>query len=293
MYGAMLGDIVGSKYEFNNIKTKDFPLFSQGCRFTDDTVMTVAVAKAILTYLNEHPDAHKPGDDFAPVLIQSMQSFGQANPTAGYGMRFATWLTSSQPTPYYSYGNGSAMRASPCGLIATSLEEALSWARASAEVTHNHPEGIKGAEEVAAAIYLAKAGKTRAQSHKEMTQRFDLQCEPLDEIRPGYSFDVSCQGSVPQALEAFWESRSCEDAVRNAVSIGGDSDTIGAIAGSIAWTYYTVQSGSDAWTKGQLPPELVELKTQVNHYLPQEFIQIAAEFDQLCRERWAPHLQTR
>jgi ADP-ribosylglycohydrolase len=293
MYGAMLGDIVGSKYEFNNIKTKDFPLFSQGCRFTDDTVMTVAVAKAILTYLNENPDAHEPGDDFAPVLIQSMQSFGQANPTAGYGMRFANWLTSSQPTPYYSYGNGSAMRASPCGLIATSLEEALSWARASAEVTHNHPEGIKGAEEVAAAIYLAKAGKTRAQSHKEMTQLFDLQCEPLDEVRPGYFFDVSCQGSVPQALEAFWESRSCEDAVRNAVSIGGDSDTIGAIAGSIAWTYYTVQSGSDAWMKGQLPPELAALKEQVNEYLPQEFIQIAAEFDRLCRDRWVDHLQTR
>jgi ADP-ribosylglycohydrolase len=292
MYGAMLGDIVGSKYEFDNIKTKDFPLFSQGRRFTDDTVMTVAVAKAILTYLNAHPDAHEPGDDFAPVLIHSMQSFGRANPRAGYGRGFSNWIKSSQPTPYFSYGNGSAMRVSPCGLIATSLEEALSWARASAEVSHNHPEGIKGAEEVAAAIFLAKSGKTKEQIREIMTQRFDFHCDPLDEIRPSYSFDVSCQGSVPQALEAFFESTSCEDAVRNAVSIGGDSDTIGAIAGSIAWTYYTVQSGPDAWKQGQLPHDLVALKAQVDQYLPQDFIQIAAEFDRLCRERWVFPLQT-
>lgn len=231
MYGAIIGDIVGSKYEFNNIKVKDFPFVSHGCEFTDDTVITVAVAKAILRCIEENAP-------FKPILVQEMQSLGRKFPHAGYGGMFSAWLYEEKPQPYNSFGNGSAMRVSPCGLIAVTLDEAIALARASAEVTHNHPEGIKGAEATAAAIFLAKTGNDKASIGSYICEHYYNLSQTLDEIRATYWFNETCRNTVPQAIIAFLESTSYEDAIRNAVSLGGDSDTLAAITGAIAWSYY-------------------------------------------------------
>ncbi|MGM9614790.1 MAG: ADP-ribosylglycohydrolase family protein [Oscillospiraceae bacterium] len=231
MIGAIIGDIVGSRYEFDNIKTKKFPLFSEMCMFTDDTVMTVAVANALLQSRQTHRS-------FSDTLTEQLRSYGSKYPHVGYGRRFHDWLEEDDTAPYNSLGNGSAMRVSPCGLIAKTLNEALFLAKESAEVTHNHPEGIKGAQAVAAAIFLARTGKSKEEIRDHITRYFYPLNFTLDEIRPAYSFNETCPGSVPQAIEAFLESVNFEDAIRNAVSIGGDSDTIAAIAGSIAWSYY-------------------------------------------------------
>ena len=228
MIGAIIGDIVGSRYEWHNIKTKGFPLFGERCKFTDDTVMTIAVAEALL--MGGAPE------DF----IDSMKKYGRLYPKAGYGGRFREWLFGDKSDPYYSYGNGSAMRVSPCAWYADSLYEAEKLAEASAAVTHNHPEGIKGAKAVSAAIYLARAGRGQEiKSYVESKYDYDLD-RKLDDIRPAYEFDETCQGSVPEAIIAFLESKGFEDAIRNAVSIGGDSDTIAAITGSIAEAEYGV-----------------------------------------------------
>lgn len=283
MYGAFIGDIVGSKYEFNNIKTKDFPLFSPGCDYTDDSIMTAAVAQAILC------TAREDCGDFSRVLVETMQDFGRRypHPTGAYGGRFADWLRRENPAPYGSYGNGSAMRVSPCALAAVTLEEALELARVSAAVTHDHPEGIKGAEAVAAALFLAKTGASKAEIRQYVDTHFYPLDFTLDSIRADYRFDVSCQGSVPQAIVAFLESADFEDAVRSAVSIGGDCDTTGAMAGSIAWTYYTVEAGgTEAWVQGRIPPAMEEIRARADSLLPQEFIDIASAFHQLCRRRW-------
>ena len=257
MYGAMIGDIVGSKYEFNNIKTKDFHLFSAGCSFTDDTVMTVSVAKALLR-------CPAPGPALSAALVEEMQALGRIypHPQGGYGGRFASWLRAERPEPYHSYGNGSAMRVSPCGILAGSLEEALALAEASAAVTHDHPEGIKGAQAVAAAIYLARSGADKREIRRFVEERFYPLNRTLAEIRPNYGFFESCQKTVPEAIIAFLESESFEDAVRNAVSLGGDSDTIGAITGSIAWAYY----GRDG-----LRGEMEQIRRRAERYLPEEF----------------------
>lgn len=285
MYGAFIGDIVGSKYEFNNIKTKDFPLFSQGCDYTDDTIMTVAVAKALLLSRKEQFDKNGKGKGFQELLIETMQEFGRKypHPMGAYGSRFAQWLRLEYPKPYGSYGNGSAMRVSPCGLIAVALEEALALARASAGITHNHPEGIKGAEAVAAAVYMAKAGKSKADIRQYITEKYYSLDFTLDSIRETYRFDGSCQGSVPQAIEAFLESVSFEDAIRGIVSIGGDCDTTGAITGSIAWAYYMSKNGG--WGEERLTPDMQMMKDAACGYLPEEFIQIAAEFHEACWRR--------
>ena len=283
MYGAFIGDIVGSKYEFNNIKTKDFPLFSPGCDYTDDSIMTAAVAQAILC------TAREDCGDFSRVLVETMQDFGRRypHPTGAYGGRFADWLRRENPAPYGSYGNGSAMRVSPCALAAVTLEEALELARVSAAVTHDHPEGIKGAEAVAAALFLAKTGASKEEIRQYVAEHFYSLDFTLDSIRADYHFDVSCQGSVPQAIVAFLESADFEDAVQGAVSIGGDCDTTGAMAGSIAWTYYTVEAGgTEAWVQGRIPPAMEEIRAQADSLLPQEFIDIASAFHQLCRRRW-------
>ena len=231
MIGAIIGDVVGSRYEFDNIKTKRFPLFSEMCMFTDDSVMTAAVANALLQSMEEK----RP---FKDTVTEQMRFFGRKYPHAGYGRRFFGWLEDEDPKPYNSLGNGSAMRVSPCGLVAKTLDEALELARLSAEPTHDHPEGIKGAQAVAAAIYLARTGKSKEEIRDCIEESFYTLDFTLDEIRPTYSFNETCPGSVPQAIEAFLESEDFEDAIRNAVSIGGDSDTIAAIAGSIAWSYY-------------------------------------------------------
>ncbi len=256
MYGAIIGDIVGSKYEFKNIKTKDFPLFSPGCSYTDDSLMTIAVARALLM-------SKKKQADFKGVLVQEMQKIGKTYPypQGGYGGRFANWLCSPNPQPYHSFGNGAAMRVSPCGLMAKTLEEALGLAKASAEVTHDHPEGVRGAQAVAAAIFLAKNGASKVEIGTYIRENFYPLNRTLEEIRPCYSFDESCQGTVPEAIQAFLESVSFADAIRNAISLGGDSDTLGAITGSIAWSYYypMEKSGMDAIARqavAMLPQEL-------------------------------------
>jgi ADP-ribosylglycohydrolase len=231
MIGAIIGDIVGSPYESSNfkndIKTKEFPLFNENSRFSDDSVMTIAVAEALM-------NGGKPDD-----YIDAMKKYGRLYPRVGYGGQFSRWMRSDDREPYNSWGNGSAMRVSPCGWYFNSLEETLHAAEVSAAVTHNHPEGIKGAQVTAAAIFLARTGSTKAEikTYIESNYGYDLS-RTLDEIRPTYKFDVSCQGSVPEAIIAFLESTDFEDAIRNAISIGGDSDTIGAITGSIAEAAY-------------------------------------------------------
>ena len=233
MIGAIIGDIVGSRFEWHNIKTKEFELFHRRCRPTDDSVMTLAVAQAIL-------DSEGDPASLSQNAVRHMQSLGRRYPNAGYGGRFRKWLRAENPQPYRSYGNGSAMRVSPCGFAAKTLEEAIAMADAVTKVTHDHPEGMKGSEATAAAIFLARSGKSMAEIREHIEQNYYPLGFTLDEIRPSYTFDVSCQGSVPQALEAFFESESFEGAIRNAISIGGDSDTIAAIAGGIAEAYYGV-----------------------------------------------------
>jgi ADP-ribosylglycohydrolase len=229
MLGAIIGDIVGSVYEFNNIKTKDFPLFRKECYFTDDTVMTVAVSVALA----------KGGK--ASDYIDAMKRFGRLYPTVGYGGKFACWLSSGKSEPYNSWGNGSAMRVSPVGWNYNSMEEVERAAETSAAVTHNHPEGIKGARATAAAIFLARTGQSKAEikAYIESQYAYDLN-RSLDEIRPTYEFNESCQGTVPEAIIAFLESTDFEDAIRNAISLGGDSDTLAAITGGIAEAAYGI-----------------------------------------------------
>jgi len=233
MFGAMVGDIVGSKYEFHNIHTKDFPLFGEKCDFTDDTVMTVAVANALHVYREQKSLAA-----FRDECASQMRRLGREYPGRGYGGRFAKWLADDAMGPYNSFGNGSAMRVAPVAWAAGSVEEAETLARASAEPTHNHPEGIKGAQAVAAAIYLGRICKSKKEIRDYIESKYYKLDFTLDDIRPSYSFNETCQGSVPQAIEAFLESENFEDAIRNAVSIGGDSDTIAAMAGSIAESFY-------------------------------------------------------
>jgi ADP-ribosylglycohydrolase len=220
LIGAIAGDVIGSVYEWDNIKTADFPLFSPDCRFTDDTVLTVAVADCILN-----------GKDFT----QTLWNYGRRYRNAGYGGRFGGWLNSGNPQPYESFGNGSAMRVSAAGFAARNLEEALALAKQTAKVTHNHPEGIKGAQATVAAVFLAWTGSSKQEIRDYISRTFDDDlCFTLDGIRTDYSFDVTCQGSVPQAIVAFLENADYE----NAISIGGDSDTITCITGGIAIAFY-------------------------------------------------------
>ncbi len=236
MYGAILGDMIGAPYEFDKGgKTKDFPLFSKGSQFTDDTVMTIAVAEALLDTMGQ------PDEVVKDAVVRSMQKWGNKYPHTGYGGRFRGWLRSHNPKPYGSYGNGSAMRVSAAGWIANDLETTRKIARWTAEVTHNHPEGIKGAEAIASAIFLARSFKTKDEIKDYIIREFGYDLSrTCDKIRPHYKFDVSCQGSVPEAIIAFLEGTDFEDVIRNAVSLGGDSDTIAAMAGSIAEAFYGV-----------------------------------------------------
>mgnify|MGYP000851402737 CR=1 FL=1 len=235
MYGAILGDIIGSPYESDRgEKIKAFPLFIETSRFTDDTVMTVAVADALL-YAGKDAEEEK----ICAAVVSSMQHWGGKYPNAGYGGKFREWLKEKMPKPYGSFGNGSAMRVSSVGWLYSSIERTREVARWTAEVTHNHSEGIKGAESVASAIYLARTGESKATIKKYIEEEFGYHLSrTLKEIRPAYQMDVTCQGSVPEAIISFLESTDFEDAVRNAVSIGGDTDTTACIAGSIAEAYY-------------------------------------------------------
>ncbi len=233
MLGAIIGDIVGSRFEWHNRKTKKFKLFTDDCHPTDDSVMTMAVAWAFI----------KADDDFSnlkEMTVKYLKRFGREYPHAGYGGRFKKWLRSGDTEPYNSFGNGAAMRVSPAAWVATDLPEAKTLSMIVTRTTHDHPEGIKGAEATTAAIFLAREGKTKEEIKEYICENYYDIDFTLDEIRDEYSFDVTCQGSVPQALEAFFESTDFEDAIRNAVSIGGDSDTIAAITGSIAEAYYGI-----------------------------------------------------
>lgn len=234
MLGAIIGDIVGSKYEFTSDKTKDFELFSCDSCLTDDSMMTIAVGCACAK--SDSGDE----EDFKSWVIYYMRKIGREFPSAGYGYHFFRWIKSDFMGAYNSFGNGSAMRVSPVAWAAQSLEEAEKLAKWSAEVTHNHPEGIKGAQAVAAAIYLARMRKSKAEIKDYIERHYYKLDFTLDEIRPTYEFDVTCQGSVPQAIQCFLESTDFEDAVRNAVSLGGDGDTQAAMAGAIAEAFYGI-----------------------------------------------------
>lgn len=232
MYGAIIGDIVGSVYEFNNHRSKDFTFLTEDNYFTDDSVMTIAVGKAL-------SESKKSGyKDLEEQLIYWMHEIGKRYPDCGYGGRFYYWMMEDDTKPYNSFGNGSGMRTSDCAVFAETLEEALSLAERCAAVTHNHPEGIKGAQAITACIWLAKEGKTIEEIRQYVEEHFYKLDFTIDEIRPTYWFNETCQDSCPQAIEAFLESTSFEDAVRNAISIGGDSDTIAAMTGAIAEAYY-------------------------------------------------------
>lgn len=233
MLGAFIGDIAGSPYEWSNCKSKDFPLLEPRCRMTDDSVMTAAVASAVLMGDLENLDA------FRQNVITEMRRLGNQFPGLGYGPRFERWLKAEDPQPYHSLGNGSAMRVSPVAWAAESLSQCLALAKASAEVTHDHPDGIAGACCVAGAVYLARTGADKEAIRDHVTRYYPLNFT-LDEIREAYQFDVSCAGSVPQAMEAFLEAADFEDAIRGAVSIGGDSDTIACMAGAVAAAFYGI-----------------------------------------------------
>ena len=233
MLGAIIGDIAGSRFEWNNHKSKDFDLLTYRCRPTDDSVMSLAVAKAIL-------QSKENGTDLARETVSCMQELGRKYPNAGYGGMFSSWISAKNHQPYNSFGNGAAMRISPCGFAASTLDEAIWMARAVTGVTHNHPEGMKAAEAVSAAIFLARNGKSLLEILDYIESRYYKIDFTLDSIRASYSFDVTCQGSVPQAFAAFFESTGFEDAIRNAISIGGDSDTIAAITGGMAEAYYGI-----------------------------------------------------
>ena len=257
MYGAILGDIIGSPYEFDmGDKTKDFPLFSKKSYFTDDTVMTIAVAEAFMDAPDDETVIRK-------RLIQSMQKWGHRYPGAGYGLRFLGWLDSPNPQPYNSWGNGSAMRVSSAAWLFNDLETVRRMARISADVTHNHPEGIKGAEATAAAIFLARTGYSKAEikAYIEENFHYDLS-RTCDEIRPTYRHVESCQETVPEAITAFLEGESFEDVIRTAVSLGGDCDTLTAIAGSVAEGFYGIPDALKCECHRRLSGDLQEILTR-------------------------------
>lgn len=252
MIGAIAGDIIGSIYEFHNIKTIEFPLFGYGCRFTDDSVLTIALADTLMS-----------GKDYA----DNLKRFYALYPNAGYGSFFSHWATSPDRAPYNSWGNGAAMRISPVGFAFDSLEETLLQAEKYTAVTHNHPEGIKGACAAAAVIYLARDGQPKEQirAYIESTFGYDLK-RTVEEIRPIYTYEISCQKTVPEAIIAFLDSTSFENAIRLAVSLGGDCDTLTCITGGMAQAFY-----------GGVPAEIVE---QIYQILPEPLVEITKKFSQ-------------
>ena len=261
MLGAIIGDIVGSRFEWNNIKTKEFEFFTQECTVTDDSIMSLAVAKALL-------DSEKELDKLSKIAASCLQEIGRPYHNCGYGGLFYEWMYSDSPQPYNSFGNGAAMRVSACGYAAESLEEAVNLSRAVTEITHNHPEGIKGAEATIAALYMAKSGCNIVEIRDYINVNYYPMDFTLDDIRSSYRFDVTCQGTVPQAITAFLESSDFEDAIRNAISIGGDSDTLAAITGGIASAYYGIPAGIRKEALSFLDKRLMEILLEFeNTYL--------------------------
>lgn len=249
--GSIVGDVIGSIYEFKNIKSVDFPLFDDRCIFTDDTVLTIAVADALLNK-----------KEFA----RNIWEYGNRYPTAGYGGTFCSWLSDDNLVPYNSWGNGSGMRVSAVGFAYNTIQDVLEISKQTAEITHNHPEGIKGAQSISSAIFLARQGYSKIAIKDYISQTFNYNLNfTLDEIRPTYKFEVSCQKSVPQAIVSFLESADFESSIRLAISIGGDSDTIAAMCGGISAAFYK-----------EIPQEIIDFTLSK---LPQEFIDIINQFD--------------
>ncbi len=257
MIGAILGDVVGSRFEFDNHKSKEFELFHPECCFTDDTVLTLAIAKALLPY-----DRITDYEQFKKELVTSIREIGMRYTDCGYGGRFYYWLTSGKTEPYNSSGNGAAMGVSPVAWFPDTLESCEKLPAATAEVTHNHPEGVKGAVAVAGAAFLARTGHTMTQIKEYVAQYYTVDFTP-DEIRDSYGFYETCQQSVPQAFSALFASTDFEDAIRTAVSIGGDSDTIGAMVGAVAEAFYGI-------------PE--DMKETALSYLDLDLLKIAEDF---------------
>lgn len=266
MYGAFLGDMIGAPYEFDRgDKTKDFPLFSRRSEFTDDSVMTAAVSEALLDTLGE------PDETIRQALKDSLLQWGRRYPDAGYGAMFIQQLWNGKIEPYGSFGNGSAMRVSPAGWLYDTLEETRHAARLTAEISHNHPEGIKGAEAVASAIFLARTGHSKEEIRDYVVKEFGYDLSrTIDEIRPDYYHVESCQETVPEAITAFLEGKDFEDVIRTAVSLGGDADTLTCIAGSMAEAYYPI------------PENLVE---ECRKRLTPDLLQAADRFEKACRPR--------
>ena len=264
MIGAIIGDIVGSRFEFNNHLSKEFEYLTRSCEFTDDTVMTCAVAQALM-------DSKEDFSDLPEKTIAAMQRIGRQFPDCGYGAKFIQWMFSDNPQPYNSCGNGSAMRISPVGFAAHDVEEAKKLSAAVTGVTHNHPQGMKGAEATAVAIVMARQGMSKKEIRNAMEEYYDLSVG-VDKYRTlwqGHGREI-CQESVPQALVCFFEGESYEDVIRNCISIGGDSDTIAAIAGGIAEAYYGV-------------PDEYQIKAE--RYLPAMLIQIVLDFREWVKNR--------
>lgn len=258
MLGALVGDIIGSVYEFQNTKRTDFDLFCGASTFTDDSVMTLAVAKWLV-----EDEAHT-----VHYLIYCMQELGNRHPHAGYGARFGMWLEEDNPQPYNSWGNGAGMRVSPVGLYAKTLDEALALAALTASVSHNHPEGVKGAQAIATSVFLCKQRKSKQEikDYVENTFGYNLH-RTITEIRPRYEFDVSCQGSAPEAIIAFLEGNSFEEVIRLAISLGGDSDTIGAMAGAIAACMYPIPDEIAERCDAILTEDLREIKDRFCEFI--------------------------
>ena len=250
MYGAIIGDIVGSVYEWNNIKTKDFPLFHRCCGFTDDSVMTIAVAEALLDAWGQPETARR------KALTDSLQKWGRRYPDAGYGRKFKQWIFSENPEPYRSWGNGSAMRVSAAGWLYDTLEETQQVAKDTAEVTHNHPDGIKGAVATASVIWMARNRWDKKEIRKYVEAEFYPLEKNCDQIREVYQYDGSCQGTVPQAITAFLEGNDFEDVIRTAVSLGGDCDTLTCIAGGMAEAFYGVPEELKQECRKRITPEM-------------------------------------
>ncbi len=264
MIGAIIGDVVGSRFEFHNYLSKEFDFLTSDCTFTDDTVMTCAVAQALM-------DSKEDFSDLSDKAVAAMQRIGQQFPHCGYGSRFIGWMFSENPQPYNSCGNGSAMRISAVGFAAKDVEEAKRLSAAVTRVSHNHPEGMKGAEATAVAIVMARQGKTKEEIRAVMEDYYDLSVS-VNEYRiswNGHGKEI-CQVSLPQALACFFEGDSYEDVIRSCISIGGDSDTIAAIAGGIAEAYYGV-------------PE--EYSDRVRGFLDRKLLKIVDDFDAWCGDR--------
>ena len=253
MLGAYIGDIVGSVYEWHNIHTKDFPLFSKNSRFTDDSVMTCAVANVLAKY----KENGLPYDELSAAFAGEMRKLGNRYPDRGYGSKFKAWLLNPDAGPYNSLGNGSAMRVSATGWYGETIAETEDLAKISAAVSHNHPSGIKGAQAIAVAVFMARKKYTKAEINGYIEEKFYKLDFTIDGIRPTYKGLITCDGSVPEALEVFLEGKDFEDTIRLAISLGGDSDTIGAMAGAIADAYYGVPENIVQQVMPYLSPEMV------------------------------------